>query len=253
MGNWAGNTMYRSDAAGITYQPPPQQSYFGWAYPGNGVIELLLHGEGEVTVDVGNAYTNGWVQVDLVTPNRVDAIASVASRTMSTVVKHHFSDGDKLRISEVRPRAVIVINSISFNCPTTTTTTGELVAQEGSTQYVSGASWSLSNISCADYVRIASEPARPWGSQMAIIDKSWCGDSCLQMRDDCEGFLYPDPGEGDHACVQIRKIPSDNDELKERVLQTSDGICDLDMSKWAAHVLKDTSPTNYPEVLKSTE
>merc|ERR1712187_444500 len=173
-----------------------------------------MGGQGEMALDVGNAYTTGKVIVSF---DKAGTIASIAARTMSQVVKQSFSDGDILTIKEANPRAIIVINSITFKCPVKSATKpneakppGALRARKGLTQYVSGASWEIKDIQCADYTLIGSETVAPWGGDTSEIDRTWCGDSCLGVRKNCDGFMYPDPGQGKvSVCKQIRKISAE--------------------------------------------
>merc|ERR1712048_1232493 len=126
------------------------------------------------------------------------------------------------------------------------------------TQYFSGASWELVDVNCADYNIIGTDTAVPWGETTAVLDRKWCGDSCLQVHDDCDGFLYPDPGQGVQQCKQIRKISAgkSNDHMNkkaedpeddgnERRLGGSGSICGLNLTKWAVHVLKEVTPPTF--------
>jgi len=109
----------------FTFKPPiyqmyaPSTAYWGCSKHGGGTISLTLQGQGILTLDFGNSWGN---ESSSVTAFLNGAKWDVAGPyTFSKTVKIPFKDGDTLDIVE-GPSGVIVINSITFRCASTTTT-----------------------------------------------------------------------------------------------------------------------------------
>merc|ERR1719464_1362784 len=98
----------------------PSTAYWGCSKAGGGTISLTLQGEGVLTLDFGNSWGNDTSSVTAFLNGVRKAIAG--PYTFSKTVRIPFRDGDTLDIVE-GPSGVIVINSITFRCVTTSTTT----------------------------------------------------------------------------------------------------------------------------------
>jgi len=107
--NWAGANAFRP--GGFNTGVPSSESYWGFLWPGNGVVSLTLTGQGNLTLDYGNSWGGGRVNVYLNGALK----DSAEENTPSRIVVLAFQDKDVLEIEE-NPTAVIVINSISRSC-----------------------------------------------------------------------------------------------------------------------------------------
>jgi hypothetical protein len=250
-GPWRGSTQYRPNIHNIIQkgQPyPSDKAYWGWDYPGNGVIRLRLHGTGEVTLDLGNAYFMGHVVVKMIIPGMPCKVLSrIGPNDRHAIVKGHFEDGWMITITEKSPRAIIVLNSIKFNCPATGPTdvgtpAGQLVDQRGIDQFVSGAKWNIVDVStqdqCSSKCVFSHFEAEKWGSSEAISSRTFCATECL-YNEECTGFLYPDPGDDLGKGCKLYKP-----------CQVEENLCKEDLPKYAAHAIVDKTPADYPELVK---
>lgn len=104
----------------------PQDSYWGYKFPGDGSITVVLQKSGTLTLDFGNSWSAGLVSVYLNENLQDSALPTTPSQT----VTFSFSHLDVLRIEEA-PDAVMVINSISFNCPTSCSSSEDCPDREG--------------------------------------------------------------------------------------------------------------------------
>eukprot|EP00927_Polykrikos_kofoidii_P049946 TRINITY_DN43918_c0_g1_i1.p1 TRINITY_DN43918_c0_g1~~TRINITY_DN43918_c0_g1_i1.p1 ORF type:complete len:764 (-),score=137.21 TRINITY_DN43918_c0_g1_i1:266-2557(-) len=96
----------------------PLTSYYGWDYPGDGVLSLSLLGAGSATVNFGNARNSGIVTVVV-----DDSLQSQAMpRELMNVVTFAFHEGSLIEIQE-QNGAIIVLNSVKFDCTASKTTT----------------------------------------------------------------------------------------------------------------------------------
>jgi len=260
-GNWATTTSFRPELTGVCAPDPAKGNpdcikasrptvYWGWDFPGNGIIRLPLHGHGKLTLDVGNLYYMGFVVVSF---EGWGKLAMVGGKTATQTVESHFSHGWNLIINEEQPRAIMAINSIDFKCAPRSPrlAPGNLRAHVGDIQYVNGAAWRLRDIegNCSEYCVISSEDAIRWGSDKAVISRQFCATST--MFQDAEGFLYPDTGDWNTnvtkntlAChVITTQCPT----------STKRGICELNLGKYAVHLLEDRHPTHYPPMVAQNE
>eukprot|EP00927_Polykrikos_kofoidii_P048740 TRINITY_DN42956_c0_g1_i1.p1 TRINITY_DN42956_c0_g1~~TRINITY_DN42956_c0_g1_i1.p1 ORF type:complete len:646 (-),score=108.50 TRINITY_DN42956_c0_g1_i1:71-2008(-) len=98
-----------ADLLAVGGTPVPTTSYYGWDYPGSGILSLKLLGNGIATVDFGNAFS-GKVIVVVDGQWKADAFA----RDISKVVSFPFTTGTILEIKE--NDAIMVLNDISFIC-----------------------------------------------------------------------------------------------------------------------------------------
>lgn len=107
----------------FTFKPPiyqmyaPSTAYWGCSKNGGGTISLTLQGQGVFTLDYGNSWGNETSSVTVFLNGAEQSVAG--PYTFSKTVKIMFNDGDTLDIVE-GPSGVIVINSITFVCFTTT-------------------------------------------------------------------------------------------------------------------------------------
>ena len=98
----------------------PSASYWGFNSDGTGCVSLTLQSNGALTLDYGNSFTAGSVEVSLNDVFQDSAGASVLSRSTSI----NFQNGDVLKICDVGV-AIIVLNELTFSCteaPTPTPT-----------------------------------------------------------------------------------------------------------------------------------
>jgi len=109
----------------FTFKPPiyqmyaPHRAYWGCSKAGGGTISLTLQGQGVLTLDFGNSWGQETSSVTAFLNG--DKEATAGPYTFSKTVKMRFKDGDTLDIVE-GPSGVIVINSITFRCESTTST-----------------------------------------------------------------------------------------------------------------------------------
>merc|ERR1712238_578306 len=87
---------------------------------GGAIVSLRLCGNGVLTLDYGNSWGNKTSSVSAWLDGSQKSFAG--PYTFSKTAEIPFHNGDKLDIVE-GPSGVIVINSITFKCDTTTTTT----------------------------------------------------------------------------------------------------------------------------------
>eukprot|EP00927_Polykrikos_kofoidii_P031080 TRINITY_DN2673_c0_g1_i3.p1 TRINITY_DN2673_c0_g1~~TRINITY_DN2673_c0_g1_i3.p1 ORF type:complete len:421 (-),score=53.53 TRINITY_DN2673_c0_g1_i3:166-1332(-) len=96
----------------------PATSYYGWNKEGDGILSLVLHGSGTATVGFGNAGDTG--EVILMADGEVKGTAF--PKEISLTRSFWFHEGTLLQIKEAKT-AILVLNSVSFDCSSTTTTT----------------------------------------------------------------------------------------------------------------------------------
>jgi len=77
---------------------------------GPGEVSLTLQGNGVLTLDYGNSWKGGEVNVYL----NGDKKDTAGGNTKSKTVTIPFDDNDVLKVDEVK--GIVVINSISFSC-----------------------------------------------------------------------------------------------------------------------------------------
>lgn len=264
-GHWSPATQFKPSLLNINaaqYIPPPLTSYWGWDYPGNGVIRLRLHVgpgmKGVMKLNLGNAYYQGTVSVqqDDVLPNgsiSSDRIALIGPKEYK-VVTHEFNDATNITLHEFNPRGIMVINAIHFECQSVPTPAPVGMLRQSQTrsdgttetQYVSGASWNLQEVNCDDYSLIGEVQSSKWdGTPASTSDRTWCGDACLvtgEHTNGCDAFAYPDPG--------TAGTPSDTEcKILKKKSDGETSICgmNLDPARWAFHVLKEVAPQDYPD------
>ena len=86
-------------------------TWYGWAGSGNGKTSATFVGSGRATLDYGNCWISGTVNVYL---NDV-IIATSPINSPSQTITFHFSSNDVLSVEEVG-FGVIKINSLVVNC-----------------------------------------------------------------------------------------------------------------------------------------
>lgn len=257
-GNWSTATQFKPPLQNIDpgqYVPPPLTSYYGWDYPGNGVIRLRLHVgpgmKGVMVLNFGNAYYQGAVAVRQDNPDgTTEDFHRAGPKEASKIAKIEFSDATNITLHEFSPRGIMVINSVHFECQSSETQEPIGMLRQSQTrsdgtketQYVSGASWDLKDVNCDDYSLIGEVESSKWdGTPASTSDRTWCGDACLvtgEHTNGCDAFAYPDPGTDDTEC-KILKKKSDG--------ETSICGMNLDPARWAFHVLKEVAPQDYPD------
>ena len=91
----------------------PQAKWYGWsAHSHVGTLSATLKGSGEVTIDFGNCWDQGRVEVYL------DAIkiATAVPGEKSKRISYSFTPGSVLSIRDEAGNSVIMLNAISFKC-----------------------------------------------------------------------------------------------------------------------------------------
>ena len=88
------------------------ETWYGWAWGSTaGSLQILLEDSGVATVNYGNCYSNGVVNVFL----NNELISSATANVKNKVVNSHFSTGDVLKFTEEK-QGIIKLNSIVLKC-----------------------------------------------------------------------------------------------------------------------------------------
>jgi len=99
-------------------------SYWGYKYPGDGTIKLILLGSGSLTLDYGNSWGEGLVRIYL----NGALMGTAHPNTPSKKAVLEFRNNDVLTIQEA-PTAVIVINRVTFECALPCSSSGDCPRQ----------------------------------------------------------------------------------------------------------------------------
>ena len=86
-------------------------TWYGWSHPGDGSVRIVLIGSGEVTLNFGNCYSNGVVNVF----QNDNLISSASANVKNVLASFPFSNGDVLKVTEENT-AIIKLNSIDVKC-----------------------------------------------------------------------------------------------------------------------------------------
>ena len=88
------------------------ETWFGWTgFEPVGSIKMVLEGYGLATMNFGNCYTQGVVNVYL----NGDLLSSASANVKNKIVKFSFSNGDVLNITE--EYGIIKLNYFEIMCP----------------------------------------------------------------------------------------------------------------------------------------
>ena len=104
---------WENDNPGVAAKCRRGTNWFGWSgHAVVGTVSATLQGNGEATLDFGNCWDTGEVNVYL----NHNQVASAQKNTPSKIVSFNFHDGDKLKLRDDGGNSVIAINEITFRC-----------------------------------------------------------------------------------------------------------------------------------------
>jgi hypothetical protein len=87
--------------------------WYGWStHSVVGTLSAVLNGTGEVTIDFGNCWNDGNVNVYLDSK----LVATASENTQSVNKSFSFTPGSLLEMKDEDGNAVIALNSIAFSC-----------------------------------------------------------------------------------------------------------------------------------------
>ena len=88
-------------------------NWFGWSPSSTvGTVSVTLQGNGEASLDFGNCWNHGEVNVYL----NENIVATAPIKTFSKKVSFNFNNGDILKLRDEGWGSVITINDIIFRC-----------------------------------------------------------------------------------------------------------------------------------------